>query len=155
MNKYYIPEINLRDIRNSYNIIFNKIKNKTNSKIYKDRIIISNDGYYKYEDENLIKYNSYQNNFNIKENFLKKYTLIGIKQYDKKIGETYNIPYESNYVDIEKSMFCFGKSKNFLVFEKKNNKIIDIYFLSDKKIDENNMFFNKDISLFIEMLICK
>ena len=89
------------------------------------------------------------------EKFLKKYSLIGINCYHKKIGEVFSIPYESSYMTIQKIKFNIGKSNNFLVFEKNNNKIIDVYFLSYKKINENNIFFSKDVSSFMEMLMCK
>ena len=55
MQKYYIPEINLRDLRNKDDLI-QKMKDKFNSTINKNSIIISTDGYYKYEKDKLIKF---------------------------------------------------------------------------------------------------
>ena len=71
----------------------------------------------------------------------------------KKIGEVFSIPSESQSINIEKIKFNIGKSDNYIVFEKRNNKIIDIYFLSKKKIDEHNIFFNNDVSSFINLLM--
>jgi len=154
MNKYYIPEINLRDIRNKTDII-KKLENKFNKQITEDAIILSSNGYYKYDKDKLIKYKIIEKDSKIIKPFLKKYSLIGINCYHKKIGEVFSIPYESSYMTIQKIKFNIGKSNNFLVFEKKEDKIIDIYFLSYKKINENNIFFSNDVSSFMEMLMCK
>ena len=154
MNKYYIPEINLRDIRNKIDIV-KKLENKFNKQLTEDTIILSTNGYYKYDKDKLIKYKIIEKDSKIIEKFLKKYSLIGINCYHKKIGEVFSIPYESSCITIQKLKFNIGKSNNFLVFEKNNNKIIDVYFLSYKKINENNIFFSNDVSSFIEMLMCK
>jgi len=90
---------------------------------------------------------------NYQSNFLNNYSLIGIDCYEKKIGEVFSIPSESQSINIEKIKFNIGKSDNYIVFEKRNNKIIDIYFLSKKKIDEHNIFFNNDVSSFINLLM--
>ena len=73
--------------------------------------------------------------------------------YEKNLGEMFSIPSENKSINIEKIKFNIGKSENYIVFEKKNNKIIDIYFLSKKKIDEHNVFFNNDVSSFINLLM--
>ena len=80
-------------------------------------------------------------------------TLIGMNYYHKKIGEVFHIPYEHAKITIEQITFSVGKeSKHFLVIEKIKNKINDLYFLSSKKIDEDNIFFLNDIQSFIETL---
>jgi hypothetical protein len=154
MHKYYIPEINLRDIRNNTNLLSN-LENKYNKSIHKNSIIISTNGYYKYEKDKLIKYKIIEKNSNIKQNFYKNYNLIGLDLVEKKINETFYIPYENNHIILEKIKFNIGSSKHFLVIEKIKNRIIDLYFLSTKNIDEDCQFFIKDVSSFIEMLICK
>lgn len=153
MMKYYIPEINLRDVRNKNNII-GKFENIYNKEIIIEKLILSIDGCYKIENENLIKYKLVEKNHNYVTNFIKNYSLIGVNYYEKKIGEIFSIPNENECINIEKIKFNIGKSENYIVFEKRNNKIIDIYFLSKKKIDENNIFFNNDISSFINLLMC-
>ena len=154
MHKYYIPEINLRDIRSNINLLSN-LENKYNKSIHKNSIIISTNGYYKYEKDKLIKYKIIEKNSNIKQNFYKNYNLIGLDLVEKKINETFYIPYENNHIILEKIKFNIGSSKHFLVIEKIKNRIIDLYFLSTKNIDEDCQFFIKDVSSFIEMLICK
>ena len=154
MYKYYVPEINLRDIRNNTNLLVN-LENKYNMNRNKISIIISTNGYYKYDKDKLIKYKIIEKNSNIKENFYKNYNLIGLDLYEKKCNETYQIPIENDHIILEKIKFNIGKSTHFLVIEKIKNRIIEIYFLSTKKIDEECQFFIKDVSSFIEMLICK
>ena len=152
MMKYYIPEINLRDIRNKNNII-QKFENIYNKEIINEKLILSIDGFYKFENDNLIKYKLVEKNYNYVTNFIENYSLISMNYYEKKIGEMFSIPNESISINIEKIKFNIGKSDNYIVFEKKNNKIIDIYFLSKKKIDEHNIFFNNDVSSFINLLM--
>tara|TARA_B110000495_G_C22979330_1_gene575542 strand:- start:830 stop:1291 length:462 start_codon:yes stop_codon:yes gene_type:complete len=150
--KYYIPEINLRDVRNKNNII-EKFENIYNKEIIVEKLILSINGFYKIENENLIKYKLVEKNYNYVTNFIKNYSLIGMNYYEKKIGEIFSIPNENECINIEKIKFNIGKSETYIVFEKRNNKIIDIYFLSKKKIDENNFFFNNDVSSFINLLM--
>jgi oligoribonuclease NrnB/cAMP/cGMP phosphodiesterase (DHH superfamily) len=152
MLKYYVPELNLRDIRNKGNII-EKFTNKFNKEVVEENIIISNDGFYKQDTKDLIKYKLVEKDSNCISNFFKNYTLIGIDSYEKKIGIEYSLPSESTNINIKKIKFNIGKSENFIVFEEKNNKIIDVYFLSKKKLYEKNIFFLNDVSLFIEMLM--
>ena len=153
MQKYYIPEINLRDIRNNTNLFKNLEKfNKTSSK---NSIIIASNGYYKYDKDKLLKYKLIEKESKVVTNFLKKYSLIGINQYEKKVSEVFSVPFESNHITLEKIKFNVGTSNHYLVIEKKNDRIIDLYFLSPKKIDEKCKFFNNDVSSFIEMLMCK
>lgn len=154
MYKYYIPELNLRDVRNNPNLLQN-LENNFNKQTTKDNIIIASNGYYKYEGDNLIKYKIIQKETLVNENFLKQYNLIGMNEYHKKIGEAFSIPYENYQFIVEKIKFSVGKGTNFLVLEKRNDKIIDVYFMSNKKIEETCRFFADDISLFLEMLMCK
>lgn len=154
MQKYYIPEINLRDIRNNTNLLKN-LENNFNKTSDKNSIILSKNGYYKYDKDKLLKYKLIEKDSKIVTNFLKKYSLIGINQYEKKVSEVFSIPFESNHIILEKIKFNVGTSKHYLVIEKKNDRIVDLYFLSPKKIDEKCKFFNKDVSSFIEMLMFK
>ena len=154
MNRYYIPEINLRDIRNkllSQNIL-NNLETKFNKQEFEDNIILSTNGYYTYDKDKLMKYKIIEKESFVIKNFLEKYSLIGINFYHKKIGEVFSIPFENKFITIKKVKFNIGQSKSYLVFEFKNNKIKDIYFLSSKKINESCKFFSNDISSFMEML---
>ena len=112
MNKYYIPEINLKQIKN--NNILTKLENKYHMTTKKLEIIITNDGFYKLENDKLendkfIKYKIINKNSFIKENFIKNMTLIGMNYYHKKIGEVFHIPYEHAKITIEQITFSVGK----------------------------------------------
>ena len=154
MHKYYIPEIHLRDIRNDTHLM-EKLEKNFNKTSNKNSIIIASNGYYKYDKDKLIKFKIIEKESNIITNFIDTYSLIGINQYEKKIGEVFNIPYENEHIIIEKIKFNIGNSKHFLIFEKRNNKIIDVYFLSTKNLNEKCKFFTKDVSSFVKMLMCK
>ena len=151
MNKFYVPEISLRDIRNNIGIL-SKFEEKYNKSISRYSVILSNNGYYKYDKDKLTKYKFIERESNITENFFKNYTLIEINCFEKKIGEVFQIPYENKNIIMEKIKFNVGKSSNYIVFEKISNKIVDVYFLSNKKINEKCKFFTEDVSSFIEML---
>lgn len=153
--KYYIPELNLRDIRNNINLIEN-LSTKFTIQEYTENIVLSVDGYYKCLEDSVIKYKIIEKDSKIIKNFIDNYSLIGIDTYDKKIGEIFNIPSEHSMVIIKTLKFSIENGKNFLIIKKNNNnKIIDIYFESDKKLHDNDIFFKNDVSLFIKMLICK
>ena len=154
MHKYYIPEIHLRDIRNNTHLM-EKLEKNFNKTSNKNSIIIASNGYYKYDKDKLIKFKIIEKESNIITNFIDTYSLIGINQYEKKIGEVFNIPYENEHIIIEKIKFNVGNSKHFLIFEKRNNKIIDVYFSSTKNLNEKCKFFTKDVSSFVKMLMCK
>ena len=154
MNKYYVPEICLRDVRNKSNII-NNLEDKFNKQEFEDNMILASNGYYKYDKEKLIKYKIIEKETFIVDKFLTKYSLIGIDCYHKKVGEVFSIPFENTFVTIKKIKFNVGESKNYLVFELYNDKINDLYFLSPKKINEKCKFFSNDISSFMEMLMYK
>ena len=77
MMKYYIPEINLRDIRNKNNII-QKFENIYNKEIISEKLILSIDGFYKIENDDLIKYKLVEKNYKYVTNFIENYSLIGI-----------------------------------------------------------------------------
>ena len=120
MNKYYVPEINLRDIRNDTDLLtrFEKTFNKTTNKY---SIILSNNGYYKYNKEKLTKFKLIENETNIVEEFIKGFTLIEMNYFEKSLGEVFQIPYENKNIVLEKIKFNIGKSSNYIVFERVKN----------------------------------
>ena len=151
MNKYFIPEIDLKVIKN-HPEIFDKLKKDYNMVIEDEQIIITIDGFYKIQDNKLIKYKIINRDSSITENFIKNMTLIGTNYYHKKIEEVYNIPYEHSFIWRQIIKFSVGKGNNYLVLERINNKINNLYFLSKKKINEDDRFFLKDVSSFVETL---
>tara|TARA_Y100000590_G_C15678938_1_gene999051 strand:- start:34 stop:498 length:465 start_codon:yes stop_codon:yes gene_type:complete len=152
MNKYYIPELNLNQIKKNINLC-KDLENKYYMTSSNNHIILTIDGFYKFEKNKLIKYKIISKDTSIKENFIDNLTLIGINYYHKKICEIYHIPYEHSYIIINQLKFSIGENgQHFLVIEKILDKINDLYFLSPKKINENDIFFLNDISSFIKTL---
>lgn len=152
MNKYYVPEIFLRDIRNKPDL-FKKLDNKFNKNSYINNLLISTNGFYKYDKNKLFKYKIIEKDTHIRSKFLNKFTLIGINTYNKKVDEVYSTPFETEYISTSIIKYNIGQSKHFLVFEIHKNRIIDFYFLSNKPLQEKNLFFDNDVSSFIEMLM--
>ena len=70
MNKYYIPEISLRDIRNKNNI-FDKLDNLYNKNIYTNNMLLSVNGLYKYDKNKLFKYKIIEKDTYIRSNIFK------------------------------------------------------------------------------------
>lgn len=152
MNKYYIPEISLRDIRNKNNI-FDKLDKLYNKNTYTNNMLLSVNGLYKYDKNKLFKYKIIEKDTYIRSNFLNKYTLLGINTYHKKFDEVFSTPFETEYISTTIIKYNIGQSKHFLVFEIHKNRIVDFYFLSNKPLQEKNLFFDNDVSSFIEMLM--
>ena len=78
---------------------------------------------------------------------------MGINTYHKKFDEVFSTPFETEYISTTIIKYNIGQSKHFLVFEMHKNRIIDFYFLSNKPLQEKNLFFDNDVSSFIEMLM--
>lgn len=151
MNSYYVPEIDLRIIRNNPEIV-DKLRKKFKHESKKETIIIATDGFYKIDKESLHKYKIIHKESTIKENFYKHFTLVGCDVYHKKYDDIYQVPFEHDTVEIETEKFYIPDSKNVLVMERKKNRLFDLYFISTKKVDENCPFFLKDVSLFLDHL---
>ena len=73
MNKYYISEISINNI--SHDII-EQLKNKYYFNTFYNNVILTENGFYKIIDNNIIPFNfNYHNNSITVNDFLKKYTL--------------------------------------------------------------------------------
>ena len=84
MNKYFIPEIDLKRIRNNPEIL-NKLINKYTVETINEQLILTTDGFYKIQKDTLIKYKIIHKESNIQENFINNLTLIGMNIFHKKI----------------------------------------------------------------------
>jgi len=150
MFQYFVLEINIDKITNS---IIAKLKEKFEFNEIKENIIYSREGYYVINDDSitLFKINHKEN---LKEEFfLDKYTLFGNNNYIKKIENITKLPVDYIPLTVEKIFFHTKGSNNNMILEKINNEICKIYFTSkDKKLNENNFFFNNDMSLYLKSL---
>ena len=152
MNKFYIPEIYLSEVRNIPNLIDN-LNEKYFSKKTTEQQILTPKGLYKIIADDIIQFKLISKKSNIIENFYKNFTLIEENIYEKKIGAVSYIPYENETIEITKIKYSLQeRSEHFLVLEIINNRIKDLYFLSSKGIGEENLFFKNDLSTFLNSL---
>jgi hypothetical protein len=152
MNKYYISEISINNI--SHDII-EQLKNKYYFNTFYNNVILTENGFYKIIDNNIIPFNfNYHNNSITVNDFLKKYTLIKQSKntWKKNNNSTHHIPFNHSFLNQTILQFKLNKHSNFslnIVLNK--NKIYDIYFLSNYSHDDFS--FIEDISYFIRMFI--
>ncbi len=152
MNKFYIPEIYLSEIRNIPNLIDN-LNEKYFTKKTTEQQILTPNGLYKIIDDDIIQFKLVSKTSNIIENFYKNFTLIEENIYEKKIGPVSYIPYENETIEITKIKYSLQeRSEHFFVLELINNRIKDLYFLSNKGIGEENLFFKNDLCSFMNSL---
>ena len=152
MNKFYIPEIYLSEVRNIPNLIDN-LNEKYFSKKTTQKQILTTNRLYKIIDDDIIQFKLVSKNSNIIQNFYKNLTLIEENIYEKKIGLVTYIPYENETIEITKIKYSIQeRSEHFLVLELINNRIKDLYFISSKNIGEENLFFKNDLCSFIDSL---
>jgi hypothetical protein len=144
-NKYHILEININNIK------LNKFENNDYVNKRKDTLFLCENGLHKIIDDEYYKFKLIDNNETKYDDFLDKYTLYSSNSYWKKIAVD-NIPYKHSTINISYVEIKLNKfSKNTMVFEIFNGKIIDLYFLSDMSKDDHS--FKEDISLFIKMIM--
>ena len=152
MNKYYIPELFLSQVRN----IPNLIENLTEKNIFTKNIenqILTPKGLYKIINDEIYKFKIISKESIIIENYYKNFTLIGENIYEKKINIINHIPIENELITITKLKFSMQeKSNHYLVLELINNRIKDIYFLSNKDLKDNDIFFKNDLISFMDSL---
>jgi len=152
MNKFYIPEIYLSEVRNIPNLINNLNEKYFTTKTIEGQILTTN-GLYKIIDDDIVQFKIISKKSNIIQNFYKKFTLIEENIYEKKIGIVSYIPFENETIEITKIKYSLQeRSEHFLVLELINNRIKDLYFLSSKDIGEENLFFKNDLCLFLNSL---
>ena len=116
-------------------------------KQYDERIILSNDGYYKYINDELYKFklsNSTQEN-NLIIPIKKNIKIIGTNLFWKKYDKVHKIPFSIKFIN--KKIYKFNINNNItLIVEKIENSIHDLYFTS--KISHDNYFFKKVIRFY-------
>jgi|TARA_B110000967_G_C18845989_1_gene542033 hypothetical protein len=112
------------------------------------KYILSNDGLYKISNDNIYKLiihdSKYEKKTINKIDLLFDYSTITEKK-------NYRIPNSNQLLTIQTNIYLLrNKSQLKLYIEKNNNKIYDVYFLADEKLDEYNL--NEDINTFLSMV---
>jgi len=141
MTKIFICDIQ----KNKFNEeLLNKFLLKSDSYQY----ILSNDGLYKIRNDNIYKLKIRDSNYEQKTinniDLLFDYSTI-LEKYSNRI------PNSNQIINIHANIYSLrNKSQLKLSIERTNNKIHDMYFLVDEKLDEFNL--KEDINTFLSML---
>jgi hypothetical protein len=150
MHQYFVQPLDIHKIKPS---IINKLKDNLEYFEQDQHILYTKNGYYIANNDKVNLFKIINNNNTTQDNFLDKYTLYGNDIYTKKIENITNLPVHYYSMNIKKLSFYSKGSKNQMIIEMKQDKILKLYFTSkDKKLSENNYFFNKDISLYLKSL---
>lgn len=150
MFQYFISQIDINKINTN---MIEKLKEKFQFNEIKENIFYSNEGYYVINDNKITLFKIIHKDNVKEEHYLDKYTLLGNHIYIKKIEDVMKLPVNYLPLTIEKIYFQTKGSSNNMILEKINNNICKIYFTSkDKKLNENNFFFNNDMSLYLKSL---
>ena len=150
MHQYFVQPLDIHKIKPS---IINKLKDNLEYFEQDQHILCTKNGYYIANNDKVNLFKIINNNNTTQDNFLDKYTLYGNDIYTKKIENITNLPVHYYSMNIKKLSFYSKGSKNQMIIEMKQDKILKLYFTSkDKKLSENNYFFNKDISLYLKSL---
>lgn len=150
MHQYFIQPLDIHKIKPS---IINKLKDNFEYFEHDQHILYTKNGYYIVNNDNVTLFKIINKDNTTQDNFLDKYTLYGNDIYTKKIENITNLPVHYYSMNIKKLSFYSKGSKNQMIIEMKQDKILKLYFTSkDKKLSENNYFFNKDISLYLKSL---
>ena len=142
MTKVYICNIGKHTFNEN---LIEKYKIRTDSYKYK----LSYDGIFKIHNNDILKLAPVDSNFEKKTinnvDLLFDYSTLNTKKCD-------NIPISDNLIHIEKSVYELRKNSNLKLHIEKlqNNKIYDIYFVANNKLDEYNL--NEELNTFLTML---
>jgi len=150
MNQFFIQPLNIHKIKHS---IIDKLKDNFEFFEQDQHILYTKNGYYIVNNDKVNLFKIINKDNSTQDNFLDKYTLYGNHIYTKKLENITNLPVHYYSMNIKKLSFYSKGSKNQMIIEMEQDKIINLYFTSkDKKLYENNFFFNKDISLYLKSL---
>lgn len=126
MTKYYLT-LNI-----NYTHINKLMKKIVDHAILAEKIILSNDGFIRKEDDKYIKYTLEEDDESEKI-YLDDCECYTDHSYEKKIGEVYQVPLEHALVYVKKYIFKpFDKSLIQFVIETSNYNIVDYYFENKK-----------------------
>ena len=122
-----------------------KLNNKYKYHVKKEKKILTNDGFYKFINNKLYKFNinfkiDTENNicFDINEDVRKE--------------NIYQIPYDNIEISIEKKIYTINDETS-LIIEYYKDKINDFYIVSKTKLNINDYIFKQEISYINDLLI--
>ena len=148
----FIMKIYLHDIKvDNYT---NMIKNKGDSilgpkKIIQENWLLTPDGKYKIQENNYFKYKLYEKDSITIDNYINHISIICENSYFKKKNQIFNIPLSHICINIQK--YIYNKDPSIsLVVEKVNDIFTDIYFFSNRDIQNPDI--KKTIASFLSIL---
>jgi hypothetical protein len=128
MTKYYLT------LNMNYTHINKLIKKMVNNSIINEKIILTNDGFIKKEDNAYIKY-TLEEEKESEKIYLDDLECYTDHSYEKKMGEVYQIPLEHKLLHVKKYIFkSYDKSLLQFVIETNNYNVVEYYF---EKKNEN------------------
>lgn len=147
MYKYYISELEIKHINTK------KLDNKLKRSVENNRILLSKKGKYVLKNGEILFYiitDLDKEDFIVKD-YLDKYTLFVTNENFKKVKFN-EIDNDNIEINIKKLVYRIdSKSKTKLIIEIINNKIKDVYLISDLKYD--NYSFKEDVSYLLSKII--
>ena len=147
MYKYYISELDIKQINTK------KLDNKLKGSVENNRILLSKKGKYVLKNGEILFYiitDLDKEDFIVKD-YLDKYTLFVTNENFKKVKFN-EIDNDNIEINIKKLVYRIdSKSKTKLIIEIINNKIKDVYLISDLKYD--NYSFKEDVSYLLSKII--
>jgi len=118
----------------NYTHINKLIKKMVNNSIINEKIILTNDGFIKKEDNAYIKY-TLEEEKESEKIYLDDLECYTDHSYEKKMGEVYQIPLEHKLLHVKKYIFkSYDKSLLKFVIETNNYNVVEYYF---EKKNEN------------------
>ena len=143
MYKYYIPEIDINKL--------NYKKIKKHSKLFYNNFLITLNGKYIIENDKVTKY--YMMDYDVEDHNINDYLDMSVTLLISKINWKYSklneIP-NNNYL-LKLKGYDLKKDSVTMKIEYLNDKIYDIYFLSDLEYNDNS--FKEDISYLLTKFI--
>ena len=146
--QYYVTPINTQKIKLS---LINKLKDKFKYNEVIEETLFTKEGYYIIKNDEITFHKLIVNNTSktkINENLI----LLENDYFIKKIENIDILPVNFLKLKIKKIYFNLPNSDISMVFELKDNKVIKLYFLTNKNNDKKDFFFMNDISLYLKSL---
>lgn len=146
--QYYVTPINTQKIKSS---LINKLKDKFKYNEVIEETLFTKEGYYIIKNDE-ITFHKLIVNKTSKTNINDNLTLLENDYFIKKIENIDMLPVNFFKININKIYFNLPNSDISMVFELKDNKVIKLYFLTNKNNDKKEFFFMNDISLYLASL---
>lgn len=138
-------KIYLKNLKNINEKTIKKLNNKYKYDFKKEKKILTNNGYYKFINNKLYKFN-----INLKINSENEMCFDIIENLKKE--NILQIPYDNIEVIIEKKIYTIN-DETTLIFEYYKDKINDFYIISKTKLNINDYIFKEEISYIKNLLI--